>query len=141
MRIYSLVFCAICALFLSTNVIAQEFVGVLSAPQALDMQKAGTVRIIDIRTLREWQDTGVPVGAWTITLRSEEEFVAAIGDAVKGDKSAKIALICRTGNRSGRAVQFLRTRGYTSVYDVAEGMVGSQAGPGWIARQLPVEDR
>lgn len=28
--------------------------------------------------------------------------------------------------------------GYTRVYDVPEGMSGSRAGPGWLARGLPV---
>ena len=33
----------------------------------------------------------------------------------------------------------LEARGFTRVYNVKEGMVGSGAGPGWIKRGLPVE--
>jgi rhodanese-related sulfurtransferase len=35
--------------------------------------------------------------------------------------------------------QALRKAGFTQVYNIDEGMVGSSAGPGWIARGLPVE--
>ena len=33
----------------------------------------------------------------------------------------------------------LKAQGYTQVYNVREGMAGSNAGPGWLARKLPVE--
>jgi hypothetical protein len=33
----------------------------------------------------------------------------------------------------------MEAAGFTRILDVPEGMVGSAAGPGWIARGLPVE--
>lgn len=33
----------------------------------------------------------------------------------------------------------LRDAGFTQVYNIREDMIGSDAGPGWIARGLPVE--
>jgi rhodanese-related sulfurtransferase len=33
----------------------------------------------------------------------------------------------------------LREAGFTQVYNIKEGMMGSSAGPGWIARGLPLE--
>ncbi len=43
-----------------------------------------------------------------------------------------------TGNRTTHAQQFLKAQGFTQVYNVKEGMVGSAAGPGWIKRGLPI---
>jgi len=39
------------------------------------------------------------------------------------------------------ALKFLsfKAQGFTQVYNVKEGMVGSTAGPGWLKRGLPVE--
>jgi rhodanese-related sulfurtransferase len=50
-----------------------------------------------------------------------------------------IGLICRTGNRTTQVQAWLARQGYTNVYNVKEGMAGSRAGPGWIARGLPLE--
>jgi hypothetical protein len=35
--------------------------------------------------------------------------------------------------------QQLRAAGFTQIYNIKEGMVGSAAGPGWIRQGLPVE--
>ena len=58
---------------------------------------------------------------------------------VKGDRSAPIALICRTGNRTTQVQRYLQSQGFTQVYNVREGMAGSGAGPGWLKRGLPVD--
>jgi rhodanese-related sulfurtransferase len=63
------------------------------------------------------------------------EVLAKVG----GDRTAPIALICRTGNRTTQVHRFLKAQGFTQVYNVREGMAGSGAGPGWLARRLPVE--
>ncbi len=47
-------------------------------------------------------------------------------------------LICATGGRSGRVMRSLRQAGYSGFLDVSEGMLGSAAGPGWIAGGYPV---
>ena len=57
----------------------------------------------------------------------------------KGNKNAPVALICRTGNRTTQIQKAMRDAGFTQVYNIREGMAGSDAGPGWLRRQLPVE--
>jgi rhodanese-related sulfurtransferase len=114
----------------------------LSAPEAHDQAKSGALTLIDIRTPGEWRQTGVPEGALAIDMRhpkGAEGFAASVLDQVKGDRNAPIALICRTGNRTTHLQKELEARGFTRVYNVKEGMVGSAAGPGWIKRGLPVE--
>lgn len=71
--------------------------------------------------------------------RGPDVLVQSILQMVGGDRNAPIALICRTGNRTTHAQKYLQSLGFTQVYNVKEGMVGSAAGPGWLKRALPVE--
>ena len=114
----------------------------LSAPEAHRMAAAGEIVLVDIRTPQEWKQTGVPAGARRISMQhpeGAEGFLAEVLKAVDGNRNAPIALICRTGNRTTHAQRFLIEQGFTRVYNVTEGMAGSQAGPGWLKRGLPVE--
>jgi len=117
--------------------------GDLSALAAFDEARNGRLAIIDVRTTGEWAKTGVPRGATRVSLFPEwgvpnKRFVADILDAVGGDKTTPVALICATGRRSAFARELLAKNGFTKVYSIAEGMAGSAAGPGWLARGLPV---
>lgn len=113
---------------------------IMSAPEALAASGAGEVRLIDIRTPQEWRQTGVAPGAGRVDFyRGPEVLIQSVLQMVGGDKNAPIALICRTGNRTAMAQQYLQSQGFTKVYHVKEGMAGSPAGPGWLTRGLPVE--
>ncbi len=108
---------------------------------AHDQAQAGQLTLIDIRTPAEWRDTGVPEGAVRIEMKrpgGPGGFVEEVLTQVKGNRDAPIALICRSGNRSGQMQQALTAMGFTQVYSVDEGMGGSRVGPGWIRRGLPV---
>jgi rhodanese-related sulfurtransferase len=110
----------------------------LTAPEALAKSRAGALTLIDIRTPREWRQTGIAEGALPIDMTSRT-FLADLLRAVEGDKDAPIAIICRTGNRTTSTQRALMERGFGNVYNVKEGMAGSVAGPGWLRRGLPVE--
>jgi rhodanese-related sulfurtransferase len=129
---------ACCAVLLCGSVAAQE----ISAPDALAAMRAGQTTLIDIRTPPEWKQTGVAAGASLINMlhpQGAAGFVNAVLEKVGGDKTAPITLICRTGNRTSQVQKYLQAQGFTQVYHVAEGMAGSRAGPGWLARKLPTE--
>ena len=112
----------------------------MNAPDALAAAQAGQVKLIDIRTLQEWRQTGVAPGAGRVDFyRGPEHLLAGILQQAGGDKNAPIALICRTGSRTTHAQKFLQAQGFTHVLNVKEGMAGSAAGPGWLRRGLPVE--
>ena len=109
----------------------------LTPTAAFTAAQAGEVTLVDIRTPREWRQTGVPVGAVAIDMR-RDDFLQALGRAVAGDLTAPVALICARGVRSVRMTRVLEAAGYTAILDVPEGMLGSASGPGWIAGNLPV---
>ncbi|OIQ44569.1 MAG: rhodanese [Roseobacter sp. MedPE-SW] len=109
----------------------------LSPAAAFTATQSGEITLVDIRTPREWRQTGVPVGAITIDMR-RDDFLQALSRAVGGDLAAPVALICARGVRSARLTRALEEAGYTAILDVPEGMLGSASGPGWIAGNLPV---
>ncbi len=109
----------------------------MDAPAAHDAALAGEIILVDIRTPPEWAETGIGEGAVAINLR-DPGFVQALVRLRQSYPDKPIALICRTGSRSGYAVSTLARQGFPGLVDVPEGMAGSAAGPGWIARGLPV---
>ena len=116
---------------------------IISAPAAQERMSDGELLLIDIRSPREWSQTGIPKGALPITMHNPEgkrAFLDAIDAAVDGDRSREIALICAVGGRSRWAQGFLAKHGFTRVADVSEGMHGrGSRNPGWIKRGLPVQ--
>ncbi|MEW2913498.1 rhodanese-like domain-containing protein [Leisingera sp. JC11] len=109
----------------------------LTAAEAYAQARAGEITLVDIRTPQEWRASGVPVGSHQIDMR-RSDFIEALQAAAGPDPSAPVALICARGVRSARMTLALAEAGYTNVIDVPEGMLGSAAGPGWIAGNLPV---
>jgi rhodanese-related sulfurtransferase len=115
----------------------------MSAPDALEAAAKGKLKLIDIRTPDEWRETGVPKNASRLDMvhpRGGPGFVEDLLKQTGGDKTAPIALICRTGNRTTQVQRYLEAEGFTRVYNVKEGMAGSAAGPGWVKRGLPLEN-
>jgi rhodanese-related sulfurtransferase len=112
----------------------------ISAPQALERSKQGSLLIIDIRTPEEWRETGVIPGARRVDFyRGPNVLLKSVLEMVDGNRNAPIALVCHSGSRTIQAQRFLQAQGFTQVYNLKEGMAGSPAGPGWLNRQLPLE--
>jgi len=57
---------------------------------------------------------------------------------VDGDHSRTIALICAVGGRTAFLQAHLVQHDDTSIINVAEGMLGSRHGPGWVDAELPL---
>ena len=108
----------------------------LTPPEALDAVRAGALTLVDVRRPDEWAATGIAEGAVPIDLR-RDDFVQAVRAARDGP-DAPVALICARGVRSRRMAARLAEAGIGPIVDVPEGMLGSRAGPGWLARGLPV---
>ncbi len=115
---------------------------VIAADQAMQLAAAGEIVVVDVRSPQEWRQTGVPAGARLVTIHQPDGligFIVAMGDALGEDRSRPVALICARGNRSSVASSALAQAGYTQVYNIREGMLGSPDGPGWLARGLPTD--
>jgi rhodanese-related sulfurtransferase len=129
-------------LLLSINACSRDGGPTLAAPEAYAQAQAGKLTLIDIRRPDEWRQTGVAKDALQINMAHPQGtagFVQQVAAELGGDRNAPIGLICRTGNRTTQMQQVLRKSGFTQVYNIKEGMAGSAAGPGWIARGLPLQ--
>ena len=116
--------------------------GVIAADAAAERATAGEILVIDVRSPREWRQTGVPKGSRQVTIHDPgglPGFVEAVKVALGGDLKRPIAVICATGNRSTLAQRLLARAGFTRVLNIKEGMLGGANGPGWLPRGLPVE--
>lgn len=112
---------------------------VMSASEAHTRSQAGEIVLVDIRTPEEWRETGIPIGAHAINMAEPPKvFLDKLMQAVGGDRTQRIALICRTGNRSNVLQTQLVRAGFTNVVDVAEGVAGGRHGRGWLKLGLPV---
>jgi len=93
--------------------------------------------LVDVRREEEWQQTGIVAGSILLT------FFAADGSSQPGEWLAQlnqqvgteqpVALICRTGYRTGLICEFLvevSERG--KIYNLTDGIFG------WLAEQFPV---
>jgi rhodanese-related sulfurtransferase len=92
-----------------------QFVGV---PDGLDAH-------VPYADLNEFGDWDTEAGRYKVDLNSN--FAPHLGVAVgrKGlGKNDRIILICRSGDRSARAVNLLADLGYTNVYSVIDGFEG-----------------
>lgn len=109
----------------------------LSVQDAHARAISGGIILVDIRRPDEWASTGSGEGAHRLDMR-RDDFIAALDEIAGGDRAAPIALICARGVRSSRMANRLAEAGFTQIIDVPEGMLGSRAGPGWLASGLPV---
>jgi rhodanese-related sulfurtransferase len=109
----------------------------ITPSEAHRRQAAGTL-LIDVRHAPERAQVGAPAGAaWIDWTGDAAAFLAATSSLTGGDASRPIALICRSGIRSGHAQAALQGAGYTNVLNVVGGF---DAGPeNWRASGLPEE--
>lgn len=88
---------------------------------------ASGVAVIDIRTEGEWKETGVIAGSKLMTFFDEKgradppAWLEKVKTVAKPDQP--VILICRSGNRTRAATQFLAQQaGYKTVYNASGGM-------------------
>jgi len=113
----------------------------LKPPQAWSKLERGSAILVDVRTPGEWRQTGVPRGAYLVTLsdpRGSAGFVQGVRKAVRGNLRTPVMVICRTGNRSAKAANLLVAAGFRSVINVTEGVIGNGSSTGWAWRGLPM---
>lgn len=87
------------------------------------------VQVIDLRTAGEWRDTGVLEGSHMMTLFDEKGRADPAGWASQvnavSPPTQPVVLICRSGNRSGKAASLLHEASpKRKIYNVKGGVSG-----------------
>lgn len=115
------------SLLLSVGAAAQP-VPEISQQQLLEWQaSANKPLLVDVRSAEEYQQGHVP-GAINIPHDQVKQRLAEFGD-----KNAEIVLYCRSGRRTGMAVDALSEAGYTRLKHLQGDMNA------WQDSQLPIE--
>ena len=94
--------------FFAAALIALFAVGSLTACSAEAQDPAAYAAIIDVRTPEEWA-TGHLEGAVRIGI-ADADFAQQIDTL---DKSADYYIYCRSGNRAGQAIEYMKSAGFT----------------------------
>jgi len=94
--------------FLAAALIAVFAVGSLTACASASADPAAFSKIIDVRTPEEWA-TGHVEGAVRIGI-ADSDFTSQIQAL---DPSLDYFVYCRSGNRAGQAIDFMKNAGFT----------------------------
>jgi rhodanese-related sulfurtransferase len=94
--------------FLAAALIALFAIGSLSACATQSEDPTAYASIIDVRTPEEW-DAGHIEGAIRIGI-ADADFVQQLETL---DKSADYYIYCRSGNRAGQAIDYMKSAGFT----------------------------
>lgn len=94
----------------------------LAASEFSDALKEPGTIVLDVRTPAEFASGHLPE-AQNIDIESPDfaDRIAAL------DKNASYAVYCRTGNRSGTALEQMAAADFTHAYDLADGIVAWQS--------------
>lgn len=84
---------------------------------AVRLRTGKAPRMIDVREPNEFAAERIP-GAENIPL---SRFTALFRSLPRNEE---LVLVCRSGNRSGMAQQFLQAQGYTGTRNLIDGMLG-----------------
>ena len=115
--------------------------------EVIDVDSAGLQRlraegvpVIDVRRPEEWSKTGVIEGSHLLTFFDAKgrydlgRWLPAL--AAIAESNQPVALICRSGKRSGRVARLLDEQfGYRHVYSARDGILG------WIEEGRSTVDR
>lgn len=113
-------------------IVAPAEIDLASLPTTIDVQTADALRqrddvvLIDVREQWEYDEAHIP----GVTLVPLGELANRVNE-IPRDKT--VVLTCRSGNRSGQALQFLQQQGFNQVHNMAGGILA------WQRAGLPVE--
>lgn len=112
-------------LLLSFTVVAQaqKIVQVTSTEASKLLAKDSKWIVLDVRTPDEFKDGHIK-NAINIDINSDDAFQKI----EKLNKNAKYIVHCRTNHRSGKAVAYMNTHGFKTIYQMSDGFSGWSSG-------------
>jgi len=108
--------------------VSQEHWGFIAPEKAVDFIESVNPFILDVRTPKEWAETGVIPGAVKITLTELNKNLDKLPP-----KNRPILVYCKAGARGQYALTYLKLLGYKNVKNLKGGITA------WLNAGLPVE--
>ena len=125
--------------------IAAEELGNLSPEQLIEMQKHDNALVIDIRTEKEWNTTGVipdshKLQFFTPTGKSDADEWMSGFNQLRTNSEQPVILICRSGNRS-RIIGNMLTKkmGLKNIYHLSDGIMPWIKAGNKVTKDCPTE--
>ena len=110
--------------------VSQQHWGFIAPSAAIDYIDNANPFILDVRTPKEWDETGTLPGAVTIPLTELEQHLGQLPSLNK-----PILVYCKAGARGQYALTYLKALGYKNVKNLKGGISA------WISAGLPVEKK
>ena len=113
----------------------------LSLEEAYSLYEHDKIKIIDIRTLNEWNMTGVIPKSILINMHNENyqersEFIMELKNILSKNNN-NVAIICASGARSKIVSDYLINEGYENIYNIPDGIIGKKS-DGWLFQGFPL---
>ena len=111
--------------------------------QALESYKSNKLKIIDIRTFKEWKMTGTIPNSYLINMHEEDfsenlNFIEETEKVINENKEFDIAFICASGARSEIAANYFIEKNYKNIFHIPQGILGKNK-DGWLFLGYPIE--
>ena len=116
----------------------------ISINQAIESYKSKKLKIIDIRTLKEWEMTGIIPNSYLINMHEEDfsenlNFISETEKVLNENKDFDIAFICASGARSEVAANYFLEKSYKNIFHIPQGILGKNK-DGWLFLGHPIEN-
>ena len=110
---------------------------------AIKSYNANELKIIDIRTLKEWKMTGIIPHSYLINMHNEDfseniNFLEKVEKFINQNKKHDIAFICASGARSEIVASYFKEKNYTNIFHIPQGILGKSK-DGWLYLGYPIE--
>lgn len=141
---------------LASHVQNMPYAGDLTPEEAYEFLGEHPAYLVDVRTVPEWQFTGVPdvsstqsklaTISWKLypDFSLNQKFAEQVAALPGLSKETPLVFICRTGGRSLDAAIAMTAAGYATCYNISEGFEGEPDAhahrgtlQGWKAKKLP----
>ncbi len=115
----------------------------ISIDEAEKLYNSNQIKIIDIRTEKEWKMTGVIPNTFLVNMHNEDftenpNFINIVKDLLNKNLDSKIAFICASGARSEIAANYFKNKKHKNIFHIPTGILGKQE-DGWLYLGLPIE--
>ena len=116
----------------------------LSLQEAYSLYENDKIKIIDIRTLNEWNMTGVIPKSILVNMHDDNyqersEFSMELKNILSKYNKSNVALICASGARSKIVSDYLIKEGYSNIYNIPDGIIGKKS-DGWLFLGFPLHE-
>ena len=133
----------LCFILLSWNGYSENIMKSLNLQEAHDSYKDDKIIIVDVRTKKEWKETGIIPNSILLNMHNDsyeenKNFVNDLTAYLSKNPNENIAFICASGSRSEIVVNYFTEKGYNNLSHIPDGIVGKN-NDGWLFLGFPLK--